>query len=240
MSWHRLAFAALTLVLIQIARAQGSTPPASAPGTTERPVLTAQPKPGDKLGLPYEQAVQRLDPEVRRFLDGVLRVYKEQGLVGNRKATLEALGAKVAKRNYFDTEGQPRPVFREDFASTGVYGRKGWSGHYYYRGVNRDNTKWEFRIEVLLDPKTAECVDSRAVEGYVDLYWVPIFNTTVHKPYVRPDEWDRHDKYGAMRARALLPITPNLEMGIVKGCLVRIEFTRTISLEEMSNEHIYD
>lgn len=245
---HSFAWIALSFMCFGVG-AQTAEVPLRAQA---RPPLIAQPKPGDKLGLSYEEAVTVLDPEMRKFLDGVLRVYREPGLVGNRKATLDALGAKILRRNYFNTEGQPRPTFREDFAPEGIFARKGWTGHYFYTGVEKrapkpyglfepgDVLHWKFRIEMRIDHKVAACVDSRAVEGYLDLYWRPAYSQTFHKPNVLPSEWDRHGVVGQMVATALTPIHPFLGVGMVGGCVVRIDFNRYINFEEMSDDQIYD
>ena len=231
----------LVLCLSQNLYAQTDTSQAIGQGATERLALTAAPKPGDKLGLLYDEAIKALDPDVRQFLDGVLRLYREPGLIGNRKVTLEALGAKVAKRNYFTSEGQPRPTFREDFAPTGIYSRKGWTGYYFYDGVKSNlPNRWTVRIEIRQNPKTSTCINSRAVEGYMNLYWEPVFHQTAHKPYVLPSEWDRHGVLGRMVASPLSPTSVWIAIEMIEGCLALVDFGKTINFMDMNNDNIYD
>ena len=89
--------------------------------------LPYRPKDGDKLGYSREESIKRLSPEVRVFLDGVLRLYKEPGLFANRREMFRALGTESGVR-----EPLPRSIpwnsvndpFREYAKPLGVFARE--------------------------------------------------------------------------------------------------------------------
>lgn len=200
-----------------------------------------EPRPGENFGLPKEEAVQLLDPQMRTFLDGVLRVYQEPGLFGNRQAVLDLLGLKVQQRFYFKSEGQPRPRFREDLAGTGILERPGWNGYVYYEGIEKGGALWRGKLEFEINKKEAKCINSKAIEGYMeDVFWYPRKNLNAHKFYWAPDEWDRHGIVGGMYANSLTEKNPFLGMDFIGGCISRMSIGRGFLFKEMSDDKFYN
>lgn len=203
--------------------------------------IVHEPRPGENFGLPKDEAIKVLDPELRAFLDGVLRLYQEPGLIGDKHASLNALGLTVQRRSSSNTEGQPRPTYREDLAPTGVLSRPGWKGYVYYKGTEKNHTLWRMSMEFEISRKDAVCVNSRAVEGYVDeVFWYPVPGGTTHNPGWMPKDWDRHKQVGGVFSKRLTDQSPRIWMDFVRGCLVRVLISGNFLFKEMSDEHFYD
>ncbi len=200
-----------------------------------------EPRAGENFGLPRDQAVREIDPETRNFLDGLLEIYKQPALIGNREIVLKALELKVTERTYFSTEGRLRPGFREDLSPYEGRVRPGWSGYLYYRSPDREKDAWEMRIDLRISQEDKVCINSRAVEGYMEeVYWRPSFSLTAHQPFWSPEHWDRHGVFGGIWALPLNSIGPGLRLSFVEGCLVQIGITGQFSLGEMSDDEFYN
>ncbi|MDQ0015399.1 hypothetical protein J2W23_003799 [Variovorax boronicumulans] len=200
-----------------------------------------EPRAGENFGLPRDQAVREIDPQTRKFLDGVLEIYRQPVLIGNRRVVLKMLGMKMTERTYFPTEGRLRPGFREDLSPHGDLASSGWSGYLYYRSADRQKDAWEMRIDLRIRQEDKACINSRAVEGYMDeVYWRPSFSLTAHQPFWSPEYWDRHGVFGGIWALPLNSTGPGLRLSFVEGCLVQIGITGRFSLGEMSDDEFYN
>ncbi len=58
------------------------------------------PCPGQKLGLPKDEAAAALPPEIRELLDNLLKMYREPGLFTDRRKVLALLGIKQVSRHW--------------------------------------------------------------------------------------------------------------------------------------------
>lgn len=205
-------------------------------------VLPHRPKLGDKLGYSKEESIRRLAPEYRAFLDGILRLYHEPGLFAKRREVFATLGTAPGKM-------EPRPAgmprlsktewFRQYAAPQGLFAQEGWSASYLYRGreIKSGQTTWGALLTIRLANKQ-ECIDSRAVEGYLDLY----LNSGIegHAHPVPARLWDRHGIEGNPFSRAISSMTPDISLGFSSGCLVNVFMGNRFNFEEVSDDHVID
>lgn len=202
------------------------------------------PCPGQQLGLPKDEAIAALKPEIRAFLDGVLRLYREPGLFTRYQDTLAVFGLQTNERRWMKpSTGEahmPLP-FRESLKG-GVVARPAWSAAYdccnYWLRGDPDTHHWRNQLTFKID-QDDECISSRAVEGYLDLYLYPnfLFGGPHPKP---PEDWYRHGRVGGASAKALSSNTPEIELGYIAGCLVRLQINGHFFLKEYSSDRIYN
>lgn len=217
----------------------------SANQLIDLPSQNNRPKPGyfEKQGYPRNESAERLDADVRQLLDGVLRLYRESGLFTNRKEALKVIGAIVNDRVVYQKKSFPekkRLDFREDFLKEGIFSRPGWSGLYLFSGQpTRGNNEWYSQIRINIDSKTV-CIDSRAVEGYLDLVLDPGLNRFL-PGYVPPERIFRHEvSYASPWVSALFPDTPSLILEFGNGCLRELLIAGHFSLGEIDDEAAYN
>jgi hypothetical protein len=183
-------------------------------GSVDHQKLPRRPQPGDKLGYPKEQSAQMLPPDIRAFLDGVLQLYSVNGLFLDASRTYELLGTQPTRMEMLRDEG--RIVgYTVKLGPSGVFARPQWHGSRVYARPYPD--------------PSVDCVDSRAVEGYLDLYLEPVLNTV---PPMPPERWDRHGVFGHVYARSISPNTPGVALFFSSGCLSGIDLRMPISHEE--------
>ncbi|MFJ4294427.1 hypothetical protein ACIP1U_32410 [Cupriavidus sp. NPDC089707] len=199
--------------------------------------------PGAKLGDSKEESAKRLRPEIRELLDVARRFYYDPALLSHRREMLEFLHVGSTTREVIETrmqDGALIPHFREDFRSGGLFSNPAWRGYYLYRGFEDElpRERWGVDISVKVDG-AKDCVDSKAVEGYLDVPLDPgLWPPGLHP--VPPERWNRHGKEsdGSLVARSPSQTTGGLEIGFAKGCLVRLEFGATYNLNKVSNEDV--
>ena len=218
----------------------GATQPLPEVTTPTPPPMPRRPQPGDKLGYSKEESTRLLDPEVRQLLDALLRLYREPGLFTDRRVAMQVLGV-TDQRVWSSTTGlQPgEPAhYANQFAKTGIFGRPGWSGRFAYFGWFRARgEEWLAEISIEVD-RTQVCIDSRAVEGYVDLFLQTGLDGRPHPLPV--SRWDRHGIFGSPYALPLGPQTPRFSMSFASGCLVKIVVGNLFKFTEVSDEKVRD
>jgi len=218
--------------------AQPVPPSISTNSTVNMPGLPYRPKDGDKLGYSKEESIRLLDPEVRSFLDGVLRLYKEPGVFVDRREVFRALGTEPGEVRMLYNREPAFPAtapYRQSAANKGVFARVGWTAEYTYRGLERDIYMWRLDMRINV-PKSPDCIDSRAVEGYLDLYLRSGLDGYAHPlpAYL----WDRHGISGSPYGTELFPSTPKLRVGFVGGCLVGFSLENYFNYTEVSDENV--
>lgn len=199
--------------------------------------------PGAKLGYSKEESAKRLRPEVRELLDVARKFYSEPGWLARRKEALALLHVtKVDKIDHRRTmsDGSRDTTFREYFKAGGLFDSLAWKGFYDYGGVvNGDPQQWEARLEIEVDNQN-DCIDSRAVEGYLDVpinpgLWPPFFNP------VPQERWNRHGK-GTGRelvAQSSIPFAASIGMEFGGGCLASLRFSSRYDMNKVSNEEVF-
>ncbi|MCY1365563.1 hypothetical protein D9M69_524130 [compost metagenome] len=199
--------------------------------------------PGAKLGYSKEESANRLRPEVRELLDAARRFYSEPGWLARRKEALALLHVtKVERIDHHRTlsDGSKDITFREYFKSGGLFDSLAWKGFYDYGGVvNGDPQQWEARLEIEVDDQK-DCIDSRAVEGYLDVpinpgLWPPFFNP------VPQERWNRHGE-GTGRelvAQSSVPFAASIGMEFGGGCLASLRFSSRYDVNKVSNEEVF-
>ncbi|RUR71926.1 hypothetical protein EJP67_33255 [Variovorax guangxiensis] len=210
--------------------ATSNLPPAS-------PSLPYRPKNGDKLGYSKEESARRLSPQERAFLDAILRLYQEPGLFAHRREVFALLGTEPGRRENL-SHSIPRTSatdpFREYAAPKGLFAREGWKAIYTYRGREDGGEIWRARLDITIPQ--SDCIDSRSVEGYLDLYLITGLDGISHPPL--PEHWDRHGVAGSPFARAISSATPGIDLGFVGGCAVRITLSSGYKLKEVSDDNV--
>jgi hypothetical protein len=237
-----IALAALSSTAIQVAAAYEPVESAGAlanvPAPPEMPTQPPyRPHPGDKLGYSRSESIARLDSDVRRFLDGVLRLYREPGLVAHRILAIAALGARSSTRRVHQVkyDGRLYETFADDFVLTDPRLIE-WRGKYIYEPRLRDPNEW--RIEISVRQETWDlCIDSRAVEGYLDLYLQPHLDGYATPLPARL--WNRHGSFGKPYAEPLRPDTPALELYFEDGCLRSLHLGRNFLRQDLNDDHVY-
>ncbi len=198
-----------------------------------------RPRPGDKLGYSKEESTRRLDPEIRQFLDVFLRIYREPGLFTDRRSALALLGVDQFERRWHSRSNQMpdnEPTHFEDrLATQGIFARKGWQGYYKYGGWRDKGAAWYASLGAKIDTKI-ECIDSRAVEGYLDLFLQTGIDQRV--PPAPRELWNRHGNYGTPYASAIGPLTPLLGMSFTKGCLTDIAVYGAFNFKEIRDDNV--
>jgi hypothetical protein len=196
-------------------------------GSVDHQKLPRRPQPGDKLGYPKEQSAQMLPPDIRAFLDGVLQLYSANGLFLDASKTYQLLGAQPTGMEMV-RQGGRIVGYMAKLAPSGVFARPQWHGTRVYVRPYPAGRSGHIDVLVEVDP-LVDCVDSRAVEGYLDLNLDPVLNTV---PPVPPERWDRHGVFGEAHARSISPNTPGVALSFSSGCLSRIDLRMPISHEE--------
>lgn len=212
----------------------------------ERPAeSTAQQKnpPGlyEKQGYPKQQSAAMLDTEVRALLDTFLRYYREPGLFTHRANALSALGVQNTTRRWDEdkpVEGSHR-AYVDTFAKEGLFARPAWSGEYSYRGkLEKWLDDWASRIQINVNYKQ-ECIDSRAVEGYLDLVLDPGITQTTRPAPERM--LFRHEvPFARPYAKPFTAGTSSLSLRFSHGCLVSIISANIFNLKDASDEKAHD
>jgi hypothetical protein len=192
-----------------------------------------------RQGYPRNQSVAMLDPEVRQFLDGILRLYKEEDLFADRAKALQLLGVTHTTRRWSNERtlpGRYRHYF-DSLDSGGVFARPGWTGEYAYRSHGADPETWHARISITIDA-AKDCQNSRAVEGYLDLQLDPGIRQQVHPV---PERLFRHEvDFAEPYAPPISHRTPVLILTISKGCMVGFQLARIFSFKEVSDARSHD
>lgn len=258
---------ALTLASAFNVYAQTPVVPATNPARNDSQSATPQPAPAPprvcaegelkartpiyahcnvKLGLPKDEAAEALTETQRKFLDGVLRIYNEAGLLAKREEAIAAIGAEIESTRKSSTvwpSGRRTFGRIDSLKSTGLFTRfEYWQSS--YRNSPRDpaavdeyGRRWVASLEVQIDRKR-ECLPSRAVEGYLDIPLSSrIFGTI--PPRLRAN-WDRHEFGGTAAASPSGPLGPVLEVDFLHKCLSAIRFDAMYRSKEMSDDHLYD
>ncbi|WP_454720314.1 MULTISPECIES: hypothetical protein [Cupriavidus] len=198
--------------------------------------------PGAKLGYSKEESARRLRPEVRELLDVARRLYYEPDLLARRKSVLALFHvSKVIRNNHRRTlrDGTMDIGFREYFEAGGIFDEAGWKGFYDYHGLlNGDPQKWDASLEIEIDDQK-DCLESRAVEGYLD---VPI-DPRLWPPLVNPVPEERWDRHGIGTGRRLVAVSPvpgaaNIGLEFGRGCLASLRFSGRYDLNKVSNEEV--
>jgi hypothetical protein len=217
---------------------EGSTQPeARSEGKPVSPALPYRPKNGDKLGYSKEESARRLSPQARAFLDAILRLYREPGLFARRREVFALLGTESGRREKL-SHSIPRTSatdpFREYAARKGLFAREGWSAAYTYLGQEDGGARWRARLDIAIPER--DCLDSRSVEGYLDLYLITGLDGISHPPL--PEHWDRHGIEGSPFARGISSTTPGISLGFVKGCAVRFTLSSGFKFKEVSDDNV--
>lgn len=213
---------------------QSSQLPAILPSQPHRPTD------GEKLGYSKDESKRRLMPEVISFLDGILRLYKEPGLFANKSELFYAIGTQPGRRVNFENSIQKdlfAAPFRQYAAPTGLFSRNGWSASYTYSGRESNPVVWHARLYIEI-PYREDCIDSRAVEGYLDLYLVTGLEGKPHP--VSADKWDRHGAYGLPYAVAASDLTPGIQLGFIGGCLSEIVLAAKFNYRDLSDDSVFN
>lgn len=217
----------------------GATQPLPEVTTPTPPPMPRRPQPGDKLGYSKEESTRLLDPEVRQLLDAFLRLYREPGLFTDRRAAMATIGVRhYERRSWRPVDALPGEPLRfvDSLANEGFLGSFGWSGKYRYNGWSGPRGgRWFAALDVNIDNKKY-CIDSRAVEGYLDLFLHSGLEGYAHP--IPPNGWDRHGAYGSPYATASSARTPNLGMKFIDGCLIGLSVYGAFDKTEVSDENI--
>lgn len=202
----------------------GGTPPALDPA---------------RQGFPRDQSAAMLDESVRQLLDGILRLYREEGLFSDRAKTLRALGVTRTVRRWSDVRpaaGRHRS-YVDRFAAEGIFSRPGWTGEYAYTGEAARPDTWHALLTISVEP-AQQCLNSRAMEGYLDLDLDPGNRQLVHPA---PEQLFRHEVAGAQPyAPPLSARTPQLSIAISRGCVSRVQLAQIFRFEEVSDALSHD
>lgn len=201
-----------------------------------------QPEYFEKQGYSHEVAAERLDPDIRQLLDGVLRLYREPGLFLDRKEALKVIVAQVNERHWDQSKafpGKKRLGFKEDFVKRGIFARPGWTGFYSFGGQPAVlSSKWYSKIDIRMDAATV-CIESRAIEGYLDLMLDSnLFDILPgHAPRGRIF---RHEvPYARPWAVSLSGNTPSILLNFSRGCLVGLIIAGGFSIGEVDHEKAF-
>lgn len=204
--------------------------------------------PGAKLGYSKEKSAAVLSPEVRELLDIARRFYFDPTLLARRSELLRSLQVSSIKRTTFITrmpDGTEKDSFREDVTGGRLLGKPAWRGNFYYRGFDSiERTRWSGELALHFDEEGG-CVDSRAVEGYLDVPLDPQLlgvENILHPRRSHDRKLGRHapDGAGGPKARSPANRMASIRVGIVHGCLSELNLNSYFNLNEVSNEHVYD
>ena len=191
-----------------------------------------------KQGYPKEQSAAMLDVEVRQLLDVALRLYREPGLFSNRSKALEALGVRQTSRWYNSIPAvvSGHRSYVDTFTTGSFFEQPAWTGEYRYNGKREDRMEaWHALILISVDRKI-ECINSRAVEGYLDLTLSPDGTRSPH--WNGRDRTRRHDVIlGKSSAPALSSTTPALILTFSDGCLSELTIVKTFNFKDISDDN---
>jgi hypothetical protein len=197
--------------------------------------------PPEKQGYSKEKSTQILDAEVRNFLDGMLKAYYEPGLFVHRPRLLAAIGILQTHRLTGEENSTPneRRFYVDKFAAQGLFSRQGWKGEYAYTPANRSpgsrKDMWHSAVRVNLD-QSASCIDSRAVEGYLDLVLKQSPFGLSH-PRVLSPYW-HEGAYASLSAETISKSTPALGLRIGDGCLLGVSIGNSFNVKEIPDEYV--
>ena len=197
--------------------------------------------PGAKLGYSKEESARRLRPQVRELLAGILKIMDRPDQYMGRQAIYDALhvaGGKRVVRYAKMPDGTKDLHFREDLLPQGILANPAWTGSYFYRGrTQRDKQPGRsIAVEIKIGPER-DCIDSRAVEGYLDLYVDPRIIARIH-PLPR-EAWDRHGPGGhSAYAKGRNPLN-GLRLGFIDGCWSYMEFSNFYPESEVADATIF-
>ncbi|WP_458765251.1 hypothetical protein [Cupriavidus basilensis] len=197
--------------------------------------------PGAKLGYSKEESARRLRPEVRELLAGILKIMDRPDQYMGRQAIYDALHVTGGKRvvRYTDMpDGTKDFRFREDLLPQGVFANPAWTGLYSYNGRTQRDKQPGRSIEVEIDiTPERDCIDSRAVEGYLDLYVDPRIIARIH-PLPR-EAWDRHGPGGhSAYVTGRNPLN-GLRLGFIDGCWSHMTFGNFYPESEVADATIF-
>ncbi|MHA7683314.1 hypothetical protein [Cupriavidus sp. PET2-C1] len=197
--------------------------------------------PGAKLGYSKEESARRLRPEVRELLAGILKIMDRPDQYVGRQAIYDALHVAGGKRVVYYAnmpDGTKDLWFREDLLPQGIFANPAWTGLYSYsRRTQRDKQPGRsVEVEIDISPER-DCIDSRAVEGYLDLYVDPRIIAWIH-PLPR-EAWDRH---GPGRHSAHVtgknPVN-GLRIGFIDGCWSHMTFSNFYPENEVADATVF-
>ncbi len=184
-----------------------------------------------KQGFSRDASIRVLDKETRGLLDAALQIYQQPALLANRRAVLHLLHAKSMERRFIGSPNN-RVSFADELTG-GVFSRRGWKGEYRY-SAQPGSKKWYSALWIEID-KSSACLNSRAIEGYLDLPLEPGNRQKVHP---MTDQSSRHDAtFARPYAKPLSGTTPQLSISIANGCVVDIVLSRNYLYNEVSDEN---
>ena len=197
--------------------------------------------PGAKLGYSKEESARRLRPEVRELLAGILKIMDRPDQYMGRQAIYDALHVMGGKRMVFYAnmpDGTKDLWFREDLLPQGILVNPAWTGSYSYNGRTQRDKQPGRSVEVEIKIRAQrDCIDSRAVEGYLDLYVDPVIIPLIH-PLPRED-WDRHGPGGhSVYAKGANPMN-ELQLGFTGGCWTRVTYRNFYPESEVTDATIF-
>ncbi|HEX2546301.1 MAG TPA: hypothetical protein VHL79_15585 [Ramlibacter sp.] len=187
-----------------------------------------------RQGFPREQSAAMLDAQVRQLLDGVLALYMQDGLFTDRTQVLQAIGVTQTLRRWRDVRPPPgkHRSYVDAFTAGGAFQRPGWSGEYAFSTDTADPATWHASVRISIDPKT-DCLDSRAVEGYLDLDLDPGIRQQVHPA---PERLHRHVvDFARPFAPPRSATTPQLSLSMGKGCVTGIGLAKILRFDQVSD-----
>jgi hypothetical protein len=202
-----------------------------------------KPDPHEKQVFTKEQSKNILSPSVRALLDVMLRLYDEPGLITDRQKVLDLLEVKSSNRQWSTIEpvkGSYRSYI-DQLASEGLVGYTGWLSTYGYTGKREPWIEmWSVGLAIQFDrkPQGSGCINSRAVEGYLNLVLDPGLFGSAHP---RSNLISLHQHVLASPfAKRTSPLTPTLSMQFSNGCLLKIAAGDTFEIMEINDAHAHD
>jgi hypothetical protein len=224
------------------------TPPAKLTVSPDRdwhmfntPSKSRHVQPTSKLGLPLEESKQLLSPEIKLLLDGVKRLYITPGLLANRNEVFKlVVGIPQEKTIHADSPGfkASRSSFLETLTHPSIASSDNVKSYYTY-STWRELPDEEYRIalDIRINWKTF-CINSAAVEGYLDIALESGLPDSVHLTY-GPNSFDRRKPGGhGPRAPGLTKNSPSLLIEWIDNCISSILLEGYWKVKEVSNEKV--
>ena len=186
-------------------------------------------------GYSRVESEKMLSAEVKELLDGALRLYREPNLYLDRLKIYEILKINDFRRVWLGVHADRKYEFGHEayidyFTGGAILSSPGWSGSYKYNRVSE--IEWHSVIKFLID-KNVVCIDSRAFEGYLGLYFDA--NIGRHEPYI-PRRRYRHEMILAQPyAAPLSKSSPMLSFGLSRGCVIELVLANVFNLNEVSD-----